>query len=221
MLIKYLIVELVAGTLASKNWRDEMPIVNFTRTKEEAQSVKGATNIRQGSSDDIWLYDTHTGLCVAQREMNGYNDSDFYMTVYEPETDSFKEICFATTRAWSYPCFASKVDAPPEIMQKYEQHLREIQEQKCRLIEKQLADDPSKDKMVEVIRGRKHKGKVGLVFWRGVNKFKSRYCDKNLLSNQVVGIEQVNTGQRFFVPADYVKVIRNCQWFDYINKSER
>jgi len=67
----------------------------------------------------IVLYRSHHGLCLFEREANGYNDSDFYMTVWDPEKKSAREICFATTRGWSYPCYASAADAPPEIHEKY------------------------------------------------------------------------------------------------------
>ena len=72
----------------------------------------------------VWTWLTHVGLCVRDREMNGYDDSDFYMLVYNPDHtddfDMFKEIMFATTRGWSYPAMGSAPDASPEVMKKYE-----------------------------------------------------------------------------------------------------
>jgi hypothetical protein len=190
-------------------------IVHIASSKEEAESIEGATNIRPcrghgESADSLWLYDTHIGLCVAEREMNGYNDSDFYMTVYISESDSFQEIQFATTRGWSYPCLASRVDATPEIMAKYEKHLEELRESQRRLREKRAAANPTKGKIVRVIRGRKHKDKEGRIFWRGVNKFRTYYRNgynrPDSLHNQRIGIE-TEGGERFFVSADYVTVI--------------
>ena len=191
-------------------------IVHIASSKEEAKSKKDAVNIRPcvgygESANRFWLYDTHVGLCVAEREMNGYNDSDFYMTVYEPETNSFKEIEFATTRGWSYPCLTSRVDASPEIMEKYKQYLEQLRKERIVAFEALKAKNPTKGKTVKVIRGRKHKDKVGVIFWRGVNKFRTYYRNgynrPESLFNQRLGIEDNNTGERFFVPADYAEVI--------------
>lgn len=190
-------------------------IVNIASTKEEAESKKDAVNIRPcrghgESADSLWLYDTHTGLCVAEREKNGYNDSDFYMTVYVPESDSFQEICFASTRGWTYPCLASRVDAPPDIMVKYEKHLDECREARRRFFERQAAKNPTVGKTVRVIRGRKHKNKEGRIFWRGANQFRTYYHNgynrPESLHNQRIGIETAK-GERFFINADYVEVI--------------
>lgn len=62
------------------------------------------------------IYMTHHGLCLSEREANFYDDSDFYMRVWDVETQSIKEICFASTRGWTYPCLGSYVDATPEIV---------------------------------------------------------------------------------------------------------
>jgi hypothetical protein len=70
-----------------------------------------------------WTWETHKGLCLADREMNGYDDSDFYMTVWNAETGAPEEILFASTRGWSYPSYASYVDATPEVRAAYEAYL--------------------------------------------------------------------------------------------------
>jgi hypothetical protein len=78
------------------------------------------------SSDykDVWLRKTHIGKCIKEREANGRDDSDFYMTVWNDETNSPEEILFATTRGWSYPCFSSSVDATPEVLAKYDAYVK-------------------------------------------------------------------------------------------------
>lgn len=68
----------------------------------------------------IILYSTHHGLCLFEREENGYHDSDFYMTVWNPERGMPEEIFFATTRGWTYPCYGSRADATAEIIAAYE-----------------------------------------------------------------------------------------------------
>lgn len=62
----------------------------------------------------------HIGMCVEEFERNGYHDSDFYMTYYVPEKDTFYTNEFATTRAGCGAAFGSCVDASPEIMERYE-----------------------------------------------------------------------------------------------------
>jgi hypothetical protein len=96
-------------------------IINYAKTEAEANekaTANNGVNVRKGNGD-YWLYDTYVGLCVAERERNMRDDSDFYMTVWDEATKSFKEIMFATTRAWTYPMMASKVDAPESLIAKY------------------------------------------------------------------------------------------------------
>lgn len=64
----------------------------------------------------VVLYTTHHGLCLAERERNMYDDSDFYMTVWISEKGAAEEILFASTRGWTYPCMASCVDASPDVI---------------------------------------------------------------------------------------------------------
>lgn len=60
-------------------------------------------------------YLSHVGLCLFDWERNGYDDSDFYMAVWNPIKGEREDICFASTRGWSYPCYGSKPDATPEV----------------------------------------------------------------------------------------------------------
>jgi len=63
----------------------------------------------------VTIYKSHVGLCLADREYNGYEDSDWFMAVWDEHTQSVKEVCFASTRGWTYPCYGSKPDATPEV----------------------------------------------------------------------------------------------------------
>lgn len=65
------------------------------------------------------LYSTHQGLCLFEREANSYHDSDFYMTVWNSDEQKPEEILFASTRGWTYPCYASAVDATEEVRAAY------------------------------------------------------------------------------------------------------
>lgn len=104
-----------------------MSIINFTNA--------GDTDFREGaycpldrynspedraSNGGISLWETHVGLCLSEREANYYDDSDFYMTVWNPEKEAAEEFMFATTRGWSYPAMGSFVDATPEVVAAYE-----------------------------------------------------------------------------------------------------
>jgi hypothetical protein len=62
---------------------------------------------------------SHVGYVVNGREANYYDDSDFYLTVWDPVAKTAREICYATTRGWCGPCFASCIDASPEVMAEY------------------------------------------------------------------------------------------------------
>lgn len=71
----------------------------------------------------IVLHTTHHGLCLRDGERNSYHDSDFYMTVWVPETGKPMNIEYASTRGWSYPCYDSHVDATPEVKAAYAAYL--------------------------------------------------------------------------------------------------
>lgn len=68
-------------------------------------------------------YESHHGLCIEDFERNGYDDSDWYMVVWNPEKRETETILFASTRGWSYPCYGSKPDASPETLEAYAQYV--------------------------------------------------------------------------------------------------
>lgn len=75
---------------------------------------------------------------------------------------------------------------------------------------------PSVGKMVEVVKGRKHKGKAGEVVWHGEN----RYFDWKYYSSAQITLMQMQgrsgyrvrvktyDGEMFYVNADYVEVLQ-------------
>lgn len=94
-----------------------MPIVHMCA---EADLPVGAINVKRVPElEDGWTHETHHGLCVAEQEKNRYDHSDFFMVVYNPESDTFSSEFFATTRGWSYPCYASRVDATQDVLARY------------------------------------------------------------------------------------------------------
>lgn len=69
---------------------------------------------------------SYIGLCIKEREQNLYHDSYFYMIVWDEEKQEPKSIEFATTAAGCGRAFASRADATPEVMEKYNAHCRKI-----------------------------------------------------------------------------------------------
>lgn len=67
---------------------------------------------------------THEGLVLSLREKNGYHDSDFYATVWNPITRTTSEIMYGTTRASTYNNWAT-VDASEEVQAAAEQARRD------------------------------------------------------------------------------------------------
>lgn len=107
-----------------------MPIINMASNPIEAKvkgvNVRGADYLHCHSDGvigprPIWLYDTHVGFCLRSGEYNGYDDSDFYMEVWNPNERKVERIIFASTRGWTYPCYGSSADATPEVLEAYAQ----------------------------------------------------------------------------------------------------
>lgn len=143
-----------------------------------------------------WTYETHHGLCIQEREHNGYDDSDFYMLVWNPETNLPESICFASTRGWSYPCYASHVDATPEIQAKYDAYRKELAVKYEQERQAAIARTPAKGKTLKVVHGRKiPHGTVGLCFWAGKTQFGTR-----------VGLK-TESGETLWTAIDNVEVV--------------
>ena len=83
----------------------------------------------------VVTYESYKGMCVRERENNGYHDSDFYMTVWDEASQSAFTFQYATTRGWCYPCMSSSVDASPEIMAKF-QKWEAYQQRKASILRK-------------------------------------------------------------------------------------
>ena len=116
-----------------------MPIINLCNATDEGargthyqagyeryDRDTGGYNKFQGPSA-YWTNLSHIGLCLKDFERNGYDDSDFMMIVWDPIAHEPKTICFASTRGWSYPCYASAEDATPEVRAEYKQYLEGLE----------------------------------------------------------------------------------------------
>jgi hypothetical protein len=147
-------------------------------------------------SQIIWTYETHNGLCIHERETNGYNDSDFHMLVWNPDTNKPESIEFASTRGWSYPCYASHPDATADVLAKYEAYNQEVRRQNDLARTAMLARIPEKGKTIKVVKGRKvSHGTVGVCIWRGRTQYGER-----------VGLKDSN-GQVFWTASSNVEVV--------------
>jgi len=145
----------------------------------------------------------YEGATLSIREHNGYNDSDFYATVWDDEKGVIS-IEYATTRAYTYDNWA-KVDATDEVREKARrwQHDRvyelELEEQRERNVEE--SHQPMKGRMVRVVKGRKVPiGTTGEVFWFGEGTWGPR-----------VGFHDAD-GETFWTAASNVEVIDPDQY---------
>lgn len=68
------------------------------------------------------MVETYRGRVVNLREMNAYDDSDFYATV-QGNDGKFFEVMYATTRGWTYANDAV-IDASESVKNDYRQWLR-------------------------------------------------------------------------------------------------
>jgi len=153
-----------------------MPIIHMTSEPEKAPA--GAMNLRKLEEysgqklDNLWLYETHHGLCIRDYERNGYNDSDWYMVVWNEEKGGPETIEFASTRGWSYPCYGSKPDATPEVLAKYQAWEAEAERKYQAAQAEKRAKTPARGKTLKVVKGRKVPiGTVGVCIWTGAARY--------------------------------------------------
>lgn len=115
----------------------------------------------------------YVGLVVSEREENGYNDSDWYATVYDPDTDTFFEVQTGTTRhAWIGGC---SIDASDEIKQKWNDLVQKQAREREAAYYLAKRMKVGEGKTVEFVKGRKIPiGTKGVVTWVGIDKYDPR-----------------------------------------------
>jgi hypothetical protein len=95
----------------------------YLRTAEEPRP-NGAYYRKEPADDPaMYIIPESVGTTIRLREMNGYDDSDFYALYYDATKGTFEEYMYATTRGWSYTACAV-VDATPEVLALYKAHVR-------------------------------------------------------------------------------------------------
>jgi len=162
------------------------------------------------------------GLVIHEREMNGYDDSDFFAVWFDAETGESGEFMFGSTRGWTY-ANGCTVDAPQEVRDAYfakQEASRQAAAERSRQAEKDAeAKLPLKGAMVRVKskRSKVAHGTEGEVFFFGASKFARqdlRNCfagpNVNLLENlgnYRVGFQDAE-GNKHFLAATAVEVLQ-------------
>ena len=144
----------------------------------------------------------HVGLVLALRENNGYHDSYFSATYFNPETGGFESVTYDST-AYAGGGKA-EVDAPPALQEYWADVKRELHERFAREDAEAAAKVPTKGKVVKVTKSFKPRGQervqVGTeaeVFWFGESYGERR-----------VGLELVESGRKVFTKASNVEVLQ-------------
>lgn len=118
---------------------------------------------------------SYEGAVLELREMNGYDDSDFYAVVWDDTADAPKDVFYASTRGWTYLNGAT-VDATPERVEKFRAWRERVAVERALDAAAARAVKVEIGKRVKVVRGRKvPKGTEGRVFWMGPDKFARSY----------------------------------------------
>lgn len=114
-----------------------MAIIHLESNRAEAYPAGTYCRLNKNDKSPVVLSQSHEGVCLFMRESNYYDDSDFYMTVWNEEKGAPETILYASTRGWCEPCFYSRPDATEEVWEKYrnwekkvaeEDNLRKIQQ---------------------------------------------------------------------------------------------
>lgn len=123
----------------------------------------------------IYCRKDYIGKVVRDIEHNGYDDSDFDVIVWEEKDKSFRRLEYATTRCWCYPCFATSVDATPEISELYKKHL--VAERAKVEISAHLRQSEIPQQGREIVFKEKYRNKLlGRTIEKGEKAFASSGC---------------------------------------------
>ena len=188
-------------------------------TTQCRETDPGATLVPNSERDwghPIWVRTEWQGLVLDKGEINGYDDSDFFAVVWDPEAGCTRNVEYASTRGWTY-CNSATIDATPEVRAAAEAYLAE--RRRLAAIEQAKAEAriPKRGRRVRITRGRgpkdwagAWKGEEAEIFWIGANQhrtyYRNGYNRPDALHNQRVGIAFAD-GRRAFTSAENVEVI--------------
>lgn len=162
---------------------------------------KEGPNIKQVNWDGrtIFLEETFKGCVIRIFEKNGYDDSDFFATVWNEEKQQFENIEYSTTRAWCYPNNAI-VDATPEIQTKWDIMCRESEQKRRKAMIENEKHIPRIGKNVQVVKGRKVPiGTIGTI----IREYKTHYGRNESLSILI----KTNDNVEYWTNVNNVKTI--------------
>ena len=169
-------------------------------TEKTYPTGTGKTFAEAEAEQPGWVY-SHEGLVIETRERNGSWDSDFYATVFDPETGGFESVTYASTAYWTYANGAT-VDAPHALLEYYQDVQREAHERYLADLEALEALVPRKGRVVKAVRTFKVKGVPFAkgtefeVFWYGETGYGKR-----------VGLVAVESREKVFTAAKNVEAI--------------
>lgn len=150
---------------------------------------------------------SYEGCVLGWKERNGRDDSDWFALVWDAEKKCARWVEYATTRCaapWYDP-----TDATPEVRAEYDAWAEERRAEQAAKDQAMRDADPVKDKTVTVVKG-KHKGKTGVVFWRGKNGFRTYYRNgynkPDAPHNQRIGF-LTEDGEKVFTELLNVRVV--------------
>jgi hypothetical protein len=166
------------------------------------------------------------GMIVSERERNMHDDSDFFATWYDKDTDTHGEEMTGSTRGWTY-FNGSSIDADDETMAAYQENRKRAEEagRKWRA-EKEVESEakvpsPGKEVRVKSKRSKVPFGTQGRVFYfresaykrpdyyassRGGFLFTKSEKIVNNLNDYRVGFE-TKDGNKFYCSATCVEII--------------
>ena len=114
----------------------------------------------------------YVGAVLHEREKNGYQDSDFYVTVWDDVTNGPLTFEYMSTR---YPGSGyARVDATPDVLRKYANWGVSKWIADAKAVDIEQASELKIGKQVRVVADaspKQHRGKVGYIFWQGVDNF--------------------------------------------------
>lgn len=113
------------------------------------------------------------GLVLSEFERNYHDDSDFMAVVWDKENQTPRNIMYATTRAWPYPCGCT-VDATPDVIEEFNafnDRQKKLWDEYHRKLESYI---PKVGVVARSLTTRgKAKGKKGPITWIGNSDYSS------------------------------------------------
>lgn len=160
---------------------------------------------------------SHEGLVVDTYERNGYDDSDFYAVVVNPETLETKDVMYGTTRGWTYNNGAD-IDAPEELLKRWRVKVSADREA-SRIAQLKAEKDaqsilPTKGKSVVVVsrRSKVAEGTTGQVVWFGISSYANVRRSPSTAADTLAMLDKYRVGIKVgdavqYLSASCVKVV--------------